>query len=827
MSKQYHKPLKYGSYCSSSIVEYDANQMIAIGEFHKSNMAVKCSSFLIKISFFLIFSNIDSRNSSESDLTPKINVILVGATGDLAKRYLWKGFFDIFLTSGKGTLTNTKLYFYGASRLDPDKGSVSLNEILRTSIKCMSDECNEKKMQFINQSEYRRLKHSTDYGHLSSVIESSSIKEREVGRIFYLSVPPFAYEEISKNIAEKLRPKSKETWTRVVLEKPFGHDLNSAIDLANKLSKYWKEEEIYRIDHYLGKAGIQQIIQFKRENAEFFETFWNHDYIEQVSIVVKEKVDVKGRMAFYDKYGVIRDVFQNHLTEILALFAMELSHSDKPVESSEKSKVLNAIKPITIHDAVFGQYKDYNNQLKEELPNIENGSKTATFAAVVMKIMNKRWLNVPFIVMSGKSLDSRQAFVRIQFKHRKFCVKSNLGKDSTDCLPEQVAFFIQGDIIEVPLTIVTKTITNIKFPTNWVNFTLNSQISDLINGENVIMKPEATEHNAYTTLIHEVFLGNKEMFVSLKDLLMSWKVWTPLLNDLSLTQPRIYSQESLQDLDFDIINGQIRYQKQNHDCKLSAKLKYIHQNKSSSFRGKRLVSGDQTSVVNKLVEEILLAAQEKVKTGKKFHLALSGGRTAQHIFPVLAIMMKHLSLENIHIWQVDERCVGSSDERSNFHQLYQNLLKFLPIPYGNIHPMPVDVAGLLCKPNDLGDKRYERLMKHHLGNDMLDFVVLGVGEDGHTASLFARSTELTSSAWIKLSSHHVIYGSRMTMTLKFLNKKVKNIAVLILGLSKQEIVQKLWDDPITTDDLPITLLQPISGTLTWYIDDRAVMKKMT
>ena len=778
-------------------------------------------SFALCLTLTLFFNCTLSEDRPENEQKQRVNIILLGATGDLAKRYLWRGFFNLFSTLNENF--NGTIRLYGSTRIDNDIGNKTLMDILDASIKCSDEGCKEIKNKFIKLCVYHRLKHPEDFEKLQDRLEADlSEKDTEIGRIFYLSVPPFAYEDISRNIAAKCRPKSLGTWVRVVLEKPFGSDLKTATELSEKLSKYWDEKEIYRIDHYLGKSGVEQIMEFKNMNRKFFEDVWNSDNIEQVKIVVKEQVDVEGRMGFYDHYGVVRDVFQNHLTEILVLVASEMSREKSP-GNSRKVNCLGAVKQVTMHDAVFGQYEDYNKQLKKEVTSTRADSITPTFAAVLMQIQNKRWSGVPFLLVSGKSLDTRLAYVQIQFKQHKFCIKNNLDLEPENCKQREITFYIQGDKLKYPLTIISTGFPNIKFSKNWDNVTLDTHVSAHFKGSNVIMKPPQM-NDAYSSLIQDVFLGNKNKFVSVDDLLLSWRIWNPLLESSIFIKPRVYSQDNLEDLDFEIIDGTIRFSSEvTSKCEKSYSGKYgrVDDGHSHTFRGNKLVSGSEFDVVYKLANDIASAIHMKVKADEIFHLALSGGSSPKKLFEVLSFM-RLVPWKNVHIWLVDERCVNLSDDSSNFGNIYKLLLRHLPVPFLNIHPMPVSFAGELCQPGS--GKQYEKLLRYHLNNNSLDFVVLGVGDDGHTASLFPQSSSLRSTNWVELTELHGGYA-RMTMTLALLNES-KSIAVLVLGERKYDIVQKLMQGSTDAENVPITAVHPAHGSLTWYIDNRALSKNI-
>ena len=791
----------------------------------------RCNSLFV----WLFMSFILLTNCSDTAKKHRVNIILVGATGDLAKRYLWQGFFNLFLHD-QNINGKTTFQFYGAARLDQEKGNITLKEILKTSVKCSEDNCEGKKDEFLKNCAYLRLKSEKDYEELQDILEGSLQEDEvEVGRLFYFSVPPFAYEDISGYIDSKCRPKEEKTWLRVVLEKPFGSDFKTAQALSKKLSKYLKEEEIYRIDHYLGKSGVRQITQFRNKNKLTYEKIWNRDFIEQVKIVVKERRNAEGRMNYYDHYGVIRDVFQNHLTELLVLIASELpeNNSEITINNSKKSKLLKALREVTLQDAIFGQYKEYNNQLRKEISKSYK-SNTPTFSAVLMHIDNRQWFGVPFVLMSGKSLDTRLAYVQIHFKRNAFCIASDFEEEpkSNNCEPKVIVFYIQGGDLKSPHMFVSRSLPRVSLPVGWENVALNMTSFSLLQPDKVVFKPPSS-YDAYSSLIQDVFHGNKNMFVGIDDLLLSWKAWTPLLEMSALVSPRLYSPDKIEDLDFELLKGMIKFISDTdiNECKGSKVVEYNeHQyvigSRQLTFRGNKLISGPTLDVVKKLANDITVAAQVKVHSNGIFHLALSGGSTPQQLFQILAYSMDAFPWEHTHIWVVDERCVDLTHDQSNFKKIHNILLKYVYIPYVNIHPMPVNIAGRLCRKEDNADILYEQLLRFYTQNGSLDFVVLGAGNDGHTASLFPNENSLTSSKWVDFTADHSNQNAlpRMTLTLPMLNR-AKDIAVLILGENKKEIVSKLSGGIIDVDNLPITGVRSENGTLSWYIDNNALQVK--
>jgi glucose-6-phosphate 1-dehydrogenase len=218
-----------------------------------------------------------------------------------------------------------------------------------------------------------------------------------------------------ENLYETNQLEEGDAWRRVVLEKPFGTNLASAQELNQQVHKALNEKQIYRIDHYLGKETVQNIL-FTRFANTIFEPVWNRMYVDHVEITVAETVGVEHRGGFYDSVGVLRDMFQNHLMQVLTLTAMEPPASfDADHLRNEKVKVLSAIEPMTPDqvraNTVRGQYKGYRQE-----PDVDPKSNTATYAALRLFINNWRWKGVPFYLRSGKSLADKQTQVIIQFK---------------------------------------------------------------------------------------------------------------------------------------------------------------------------------------------------------------------------------------------------------------------------------------------------------------------------------------------------------------------------------------------------------------------------
>ena len=422
----------------------------------------------------------------------KFILVIFGGLGDLARNKIYPVLYSLYK---KYRLTNcTKIISTGRR---PNINREDFYKILKESIK--SEDNN-----FVALFDFVKLdlEKPEDYINLKNAI--SNYKDEEY--IFYLATPPFTFESIIKNLGEFLKdyPNKK----KIVIEKPFGYDLESAINLNKILKNYFKEDEIYRIDHFLGKETVQNIFGLRFSNI-IFEGIWNRNFIDHIQISALEDIGVEGRLGYYDKVGALRDMIQNHLIQILSLIAMEPPCCiDEKAIRDEKVKVLKSIREIKYNEvpqfAVRGQYKGY---LKDE--NL-NKSNTETYAVVKFYIENIRWDGIPFYLRTGKKLKKKETSVIIVF--RKI---PGLFSKILDCIPQE-------NIIGFKIAPENKIV-------------LNFQLRPL--GGSILSCPMPTSMEwsgpnieAYETLFLDIIEGDQTLFIREDEIEKSWEIVQPILD---------------------------------------------------------------------------------------------------------------------------------------------------------------------------------------------------------------------------------------------------------------------------------------------------------
>jgi glucose-6-phosphate 1-dehydrogenase len=342
-------------------------------------------------------------------MTDTTSIVIFGASGDLTSRKLIPALFSLHR---KGRLPEG-FHLIGMARSEMDSAA------FRAELQAAAAPSDPGAWpQFAARLEYLRGD-PTDATALTRLEGLLAAAERANGgaahRLYYLATPPHVYADVVLRLGAAGMVDRASGWRRVVIEKPFGSDLASAQELNRLLHQVLAEEQIYRIDHYLGKETVQNVLVFRFANS-IFEPLWNRNYIDHVQITVAETVGVEHRGPFYDRVGVVRDMFQNHLMQVLAMAAMEPPASfDAEALRDERVKLLRAVRPFRSEDvarmALRAQYRGYRAE-----PGVAPDSRTPTYAAVQLAIDNWRWQGVPFYLRSGKRLAAKATSIVIQFK---------------------------------------------------------------------------------------------------------------------------------------------------------------------------------------------------------------------------------------------------------------------------------------------------------------------------------------------------------------------------------------------------------------------------
>ena len=453
-------------------------------------------------------------NTMSKDLN--LGIVIVGASGDLAQRKVIPALFSLFCQN----YLPTDFHLYGLARSAHDHES--FRRKIAETLTCRyvpGESCAALTDEFLTrcyycQGQYSSVDSFLDLYQLMHHVEGGG----QANRIFYMAIPPSVFKEVATALGDSglVACGDGQEWSRIVVEKPFGRDRASSDDLVKEMQKVFTEDMTYRIDHYLGKEIVQDLMVLRFANL-IFEPLWNRDYIESVRITLTEPIGVGQRGGYFDGFGIIRDVMQNHLLQILALLAME-QPTDWMAGSvrDAKVKLLKHISPVTLEDLVVGQYSaslSGSQPAYVSEPAVPPDSLTPTYAATVLKVDNHRWAGVPFFLEAGKGMDQRLNEVRIRFRE---VPPQRFGKSHASLQANELIIRIQPDEA-ITLKIMNKA-PGLGF--ELVRTDLNLRYQSAFN---------TVIPDAYECLLLDVLHGDRNLFIRADELAAAWDIFTPVL----------------------------------------------------------------------------------------------------------------------------------------------------------------------------------------------------------------------------------------------------------------------------------------------------------
>ena len=456
------------------------------------------------------------------DMTPTIFIIL-GITGDLAGRKILPALLNLYankqLPSQFAIVGFSRRFFNREEfrQMIREHMDIGIGQYREEDIKHFIDHMHYEQGFFDKTDSYNQLAK-----RLKIIDENFKTCSN---KLFHLSVPPTLYEQIINQLSLSgltIPCGGDGGWTRVLIEKPFGNDIESAKKLDKRLSELFDETQIFRIDHYLAKEALQNILTFRFANS-LFEPLWNKNYIEKVHIKLFEKIGIENRGATYDNIGALRDVGQNHILQMLAFVAMEKPKTyDAEFIRKERAKVFNSLRPITKRNVnqyvVRGQYEGYKNEL-----GVGEHTQTETFFRLEAYIDNSRWKNIPFYLESGKALAESKVEIDVYFKN-------TLCNGESDDKQNILTFRIHPDEgIKIRFWVKTP-----GFGMNVESKNLKFKYSDF---QSLSDLPDS-----YAKVLHDAIIGDQTLFASTDEVMYAWKYVTSIISNWSSVPLGIYKK---------------------------------------------------------------------------------------------------------------------------------------------------------------------------------------------------------------------------------------------------------------------------------------------
>jgi len=450
-----------------------------------------------------------------------LSIIVFGATGDLAKKKLFPALYQLMFGCPDAPLlpVSTRIIGYGRS-------SVELGAFLE---KQCANVQGQHRDEFLKAISYFQGGYSdeSDFARLNSFLQASE-GGHGGNRLFFLSVPPTVFGCVCEKIHQRAR--ASKGFTRLIIEKPFGRDSQSFQELNDTTLRCFEEEQLFRIDHYLAKENVLNLVAFRFAN-QLYEPLWDRHHIAQVQIIWKEDLSTDGRGGYFDEFGIIRDMMQNHLLQVFMWLAMEPpTRLDAESIVAAKCRLLRATRTLEMGDCLLGQFTGNtwtaaNGVTRSEAGYLDDktvpvGSRCPTFAAAVLSVDNERWRGVPFFMRAGKGLDESMAEVRVMFKRQAY-------NDLVPSQPNELVIRIQPNAAIYLNCIVKRP--------GWSQDQVAPVNLDMTYSRTF---PGSYVADAYERMLLQAAKGEKALFVSGDELAEAWRIFTPLLDTIDRERPQ-------------------------------------------------------------------------------------------------------------------------------------------------------------------------------------------------------------------------------------------------------------------------------------------------
>ncbi|HPC15814.1 MAG TPA: glucose-6-phosphate dehydrogenase [Candidatus Hydrogenedentes bacterium] len=466
-------------------------------------------------------SSISTSPISGVQSSAPLTIVVLGASGDLARKKVLPALFALYCQD----LLPETFHVIGFARRPMTDDAFRAHVMENLTCRYVPDHsCGDYMDRFLARCSYVAGEYDSRDAYLDlyqamRLVEGSA----QANRMYYMAIPPFLFLGVAKALGDAglVECGPAPAWSRAVVEKPFGRDRESSDHLVACMGSVFSEDQTFRIDHYLGKELVQNLLVLRFANR-VFDPIWNRQHVASVHISWKEDIGTGGRAGYFDEYGIIRDVVQNHLMQILALTAMEPPKSlDAQDVRNEKVRVLESIAPVTRDRLVLGQYVSGRYQELEhpayaDEPGVSAGSITPTYAAAVLHVANDRWQDVPFYIVAGKGLNERATEIRLRFKP---AVSVGLQKDGDSLPPNELIIRIQPDE-SIRLSITNKAPG---FDMRLVPRELDLRYQSAFD----VKIPDA-----YECLLLDVIRGDRSLFVRWDELAAAWDIFTPVLHEV-------------------------------------------------------------------------------------------------------------------------------------------------------------------------------------------------------------------------------------------------------------------------------------------------------